>query len=189
MRLMTPWHVPTKSSSRPKSVRSVMNRRRCRELNRFDEPVEIVASRLGDDREPELARPRRTSPGRSRRSGRSTGRAPQGSARPRRTRARRDRRPGTAPAARRPSGRAATTSASSSRASTSRASSAPAKRTRPAGLGSSSSSPSCVDVGRRDRGSTPCVPQRLRRSGPDRPPRRGSGPSSRAKSARRRSGS
>ena len=56
IRAITPWHVPTKSSWSPKSVRKQMTtrtslRRRERAPDGGDEPVEVARRRLGDDRE------------------------------------------------------------------------------------------------------------------------------------------
>ena len=42
IRFMTPWQVPTKSSSRPKSVRKVMNISAKRELIDVQQPFEVV---------------------------------------------------------------------------------------------------------------------------------------------------
>ena len=87
MRLITPWHVPTKSSCRPKSVRKVIeqlsasrttSRRRARRV--------VRSAALGGDLEPEpRARPRRLRADRDGRDARR--RSPRTRARPSRRRA------------------------------------------------------------------------------------------------------
>ena len=57
IRLITPWHVPTKSSVEPEVGEErdepVLHERDATTSDGRDEPVEVVGLRLGDDRQPD----------------------------------------------------------------------------------------------------------------------------------------
>ncbi len=167
IRLITPWQVPTKSSCSPKSVRKEMNTRPSLRRGRVarsdgrDEPVDVVASPpRATTRALPRGQPRASSPGRSR---------PRASP----SEPRREREPPTARRAR-PGRRPAVSRAQRARPverhevgvelvheQPARAL-GPANSTRPAGRGSSASSPSCVETVRDEIGAA----ERVRRRGP-----------------------